>query len=355
MLGAVTMIELDGRLQSGSGTIVRLAVALAALTGSGLHVRNARARRPKPGLRAQHLAAVRACAELCDARSEGLALGTREFSFLPGSRIRGGHFEWDIGTAGSTTMLALGVMPLACLADAPVTARITGGVFQDFAPSPHYLQHVLLPTLARMGMSAELRVVRAGYLPRGAGVIELRAAPVPGALAPLELREPGEVHRVSGIAFASHLRERRVSERMAAACERRLAAAGLDCRITRVDDTAALHPGASLAAWAESSTGCLFGADRAGAPRRSSEAIGRTVSRHLLEDLRSGATSDRHLADQLVLFAALASGTTRYRAPARTDHLLTNLWLVRQFGVRARLKQHQVEIEGLALQPQSLP
>jgi len=35
----------------------------------------------------------------------------------------------------------------------------------------------------------------------------------------------------------------------------------------------------------------------------------------LLEDLATPATTDRHLADQLILFAALAKGTTQYRIP----------------------------------------
>jgi RNA 3'-terminal phosphate cyclase len=70
-------------------------------------------------------------------------VGYREFSFAPGVRIKGGDFAWDIGTAGSTTMLVLSMLPLVCFADRPVTARITGGVFQDFAPSPHHMQHVL--------------------------------------------------------------------------------------------------------------------------------------------------------------------------------------------------------------------
>lgn len=343
------MVEIDGAQQSGSGAIVRYAVALAALLGQPLHLFNARARRDPPGLRPQHLAAVRACAELCGATTTGLDVGSREFSFVPGGRIRGGAFAWDIGTAGSTTMLALSIMPLACFADAPITARITGGVFQDFAPSPHHLQHVLAPMLRRMGVALELRVLRAGYVPRGAGLLELQASPARGPLRALTLTEQGQIKEVAGIAFASHLAERRVSERMAAACEQRLAQAGLAPAIQRVEDTAALHPGASLAVWATTSTECRLGADRVGALRRRAEAIGRWVAETLLADLASGATVDRHLADQVVLFAALAEGTSHYRVPMQTAHLHSNLWLVSQFGVQGSCHAQQVAIEGLGL------
>ena len=347
------MIEIDGSQQSGSGTIVRFAVVLSALCGTPIHLVNARARRARPGLRPQHVAAVRACAEICGARTEGLRVDSRELVFRPGKGVPGGRYEWDIGTAGSASMLTLGVLPLACLAEAPVSARISGGVFQDFSPSPFHLRHVLAPLVGRMGAGIELDVVRPGYLPAGAGVLGLRVQPAAQGLAALDLLDPGSVREVRGIALSSHLAERRVSERMARTCEEALAAGGLRCAIERVDDGTASGAGAGLAVWAETSTGCLLGADCAGAPRRSSEAIGRRVARALLEDLASGASVDRHLADQLVLFACVARGTTRWRVPAESEHLRTNLWLAERFGARTRREGASVEVEGLGLGPRS--
>jgi RNA 3'-terminal phosphate cyclase (ATP) len=343
------LIEIDGSQQSGSGTIVRFAVVLSALCAAPIHLVNARARRARPGLRPQHVAAVRACAELCGARTEGLRVDSRELVFRPGGRIPGGRYDWDIGSAGSATMLALAALPLACLAEGPVAARITGGVFQDFAPSPFHLRQVLAPLVRRMGAGVELEVVRPGYVPAGAGVLGLRVAPAAQGLAALDLRAPGSVREVRGVALASHLAERRVSERMARTCEAMLAAGGLRASIECVDDRSASGAGAGLAVWAETSTGCLLGADCAGAPRRSSEAIGRRVARALLEDLGSGATVDRHLADQLVLFACVARGTTRWRVPAESEHLRTNLWLAEQFGARNRRDGASVEVDGLGL------
>jgi RNA 3'-terminal phosphate cyclase (ATP) len=343
------MLDIDGSEQSGSGTIVRYAVALAALAGQPIRVFNARMRRHTPGLRPQHVMSIRACAALCGATTEGVDAGSLEFTFVPGPRIRGGSYEWDIGTAGSTTMLALGVLPLACFAETPVRARIEGGVFQDFAPSPYHLQHVLAAALRRMGAAVHLEVTRPGYVPRGAGVIDLTVAPAPENLQSLTLTEPGGVRQVRGIAVASHLAERRVSDRMASACCDVLTAAGLSCAIERIDDATARHAGASLAIWAESTTGCRLGADRAGAIGRRSEAIGAFVAQSLLEDWRTGATVDRHLADQLVLFAALARGTSCYVVPRETVHLATNLWIVEQFGAHTTIDGRRVAIDGLGL------
>jgi RNA 3'-terminal phosphate cyclase (ATP) len=137
---------------------------------------------------------------------------------------------------------------------------------------------------------------------------------------------------------------------MAQVCAARLSEVGLSCHIAEVYDTAAAHAGASLAVWAKSSTGCVLGADRAGALRRSSEAIGRFVAATLLEDMTTGATVDRHLADQLVLFAALAQGMTTYLVPRQTEHLDSNLWLAEQCGARVDCQAPRVTVEGLGIE-----
>jgi RNA 3'-terminal phosphate cyclase (ATP) len=135
---------------------------------------------------------------------------------------------------------------------------------------------------------------------------------------------------------------------MAAVCEKRLGQAGLAAKIARVYDTGALQAGASLAIWGRSSTECLLGADRAGALRRSSESIGRFVAGTFLDDVATGATVDRHLADQLVLFAALAEGVSQYLVPRSSQHLESNLWLAESFGAKVRDGGQKVAIEGLA-------
>jgi RNA 3'-terminal phosphate cyclase (ATP) len=343
------VLTIDGAQMSGSGTIVRYAVALAALFREPVRVVNARQRRQQPGLRQQHVTSIRACAALCGATFDGVHVGSRAFDFVPGSNIPGGSFDWDIGTAGSATMLALSILPVACLAAAPVHARITGGLFQDFAPSPLHMQHVLLPVLRSMGADLTLNVLRPGYVPGGGGVIEMHVSPSRQGLEALLLSAPDDVSEVHGIALASHLAERRVSDRMASLCEEKIRGAGMSCAIERVHDVMAAHPGACLAIWATASTGSRFGADRAGKFGRSSEDIGRFVATTFLEDVRSGATVDRHLADQLVLFCALARGTSCYIVPADSDHIHSNLWLVAQFGARVALEAKRVEIQGLAL------
>ena len=101
------MLEIDGSEHSGSGTIVRDAIPFCILTGQEIHLRNIRAKRDNPSLRPQHLKALEAAASLCGGQLEGGSVGSKEIWFYPGKAIKGGAFNWDIGTAGSTAMLAL--------------------------------------------------------------------------------------------------------------------------------------------------------------------------------------------------------------------------------------------------------
>jgi RNA 3'-terminal phosphate cyclase (ATP) len=118
------MLEIDGSEHSGSGTIVRDAVPFCILTEQAIHLRNIRAKRDKPGLRPQHLKALEAAASLCGGKLTGGTVGSREIWFHPGKALKGGTFVWDIGTAGSTAMLALSLMPLCLFADGASTCRI---------------------------------------------------------------------------------------------------------------------------------------------------------------------------------------------------------------------------------------
>jgi RNA 3'-terminal phosphate cyclase (ATP) len=118
-------------------------------------------------------------------------------------------------------------------------------------------------------------------------------------------------------------------------------------------DSSALQRGAALFLGVESSTGCILRADRAGRRGRRSESIAEFVVSSLREDLAGGATVDRHLADQLILFAALAAGETCYRIPRMTDHVEANLRLVEtMMGARTAFDGNVITIGGVGLAPQ---
>lgn len=346
------VIEIDGSLHSGSGTIVRQCAAYAGLTGQAVHLVRARERRPHPGLRPQHLRAIEAVRELVDGTLEGATVGSREFTLTPGRPPAGGDYRWDIGSAGSTTALISALLPLLAFASHAVRIEVLGGLFQDNAPSFFHLLHVLGPLAERMGVHPRFEMLRPGYVPRGEGILLVEVAPTTVPLRPLQLVRPESPARVWAIALASHLLERRVSARMVEAAREVLATHDLSLDAETREDEAAVQAGAALALFADFDGGIRLGADRAGAPRRSSEAIGRYAARQLLEDIRSGAALDRFAADQLIPFAALAAGETRVRIPRVTEHIDSGAWLAKEFtGAEVRLDDGAMTVQGVGLRP----
>jgi RNA 3'-terminal phosphate cyclase (ATP) len=342
------VLEIDGSRYSGSGTIVRQAVAFAALTGTAIHIFNVRVKRPKPGLRRQHAQAVEAIRQLVDGTTEGAVAGAREFFFRPGQPTSSRNFSWDIGSAGSTTALALAALPVLAFASDHAEIELRGGLFQDFAPSFYHLQHVLLPLLHRMGVEASAGMERPGYVPGGQGIWCLTATPTQSTIQPLHFETPGTIKRIWGVALSSRLKAQSVSDRMAQAAKLALGGAGYHAEIQVLYDDSALQPGAALAVFADLSNGARIGSDRAGAPRRRSESIGKYVARQLVEDLKTGATLDRYASDQIIPLAALAAGESRFRIPRVSEHIESSAWLSREFlGADVRADGHELVVKGI--------
>jgi RNA 3'-phosphate cyclase len=322
------VIQIDGAHGEGGGQLVRTAVALAAVTGTAIRIVNVRAGRAKPGLAPQHLAAVRAVAELCGARTEGLEPRATSFTFSPGTP-RGGTFRFDVGTAGSVTLVLQAALPV--LLAGPTASRVTvvGGTDVRQAPPADYFTQVLLRHLARMGARVAARVVRRGYFPRGGGEIVLDT--VPGPLRAFELDAPGKLVEVGGSAHVAHLPSH-IAERMRAAALGALGPAAADARLATsvVEGEGAIGQGGAIVAWARTDSSVL-GAGRVAERGVRAEALGDAVGRTLAEDLASGAALDAHAADQILVYLALAGGAASFTTRVISGHALTAMWLIEQF------------------------
>jgi RNA 3'-terminal phosphate cyclase (ATP) len=245
-------------------------------------------------------------------------------------------------------MLAMTVLPLVIFADDISLIRIEGGLFQDFAPSAYHMQHVLFPILKKMGIDLQLRIIRPGYVPTGEGIIELKVHPVKSHIDSISLTNQGKLMKIRGYALSSHLKPQRVSERMANSALKYLKDLSEDIHIETCYDETAKQKGAALAIFAYTDTGCILGSDLAGAPGRTSEEIGKKVALELIKDIKTNATVDRYLADQLILYAGLAKGKTEYFIPFMTEHIESNLWLIQEIlGAKVYLDNLKLTIEGI--------
>jgi RNA 3'-phosphate cyclase len=321
------LFEIDGSQKSGSGTILRLSVALAAIRGEPLHICNIRQNRPQPGLKPQHLEAVLTAAKLCNAEVKGATLGSRELWFTP-NEIRGGEFEAEIGTAGSIPMLLMTVLPICLFAKDTVHLHVVkGGTDTIHAPTVNYLRNVFLAALKRMGVDAELKVQKYGYYPKGMGEATLTVKPT-RTLQPFRLENFGTLKSVRGVSVCTFLADRKVAERQAKAAKDYLASRSLTADILVVNDTSnTLQKGSSIALWAETDTGAIIGADAIGELGKTSEKVGEEAAEKLCTELSTKPTVDVHLADMLVPYMALAEGASAYLTRTVSDHMEANIWL----------------------------
>lgn len=373
------MIHIDGSLGEGGGQVLRSSLTLSVMTGQPVRITHIRARRPKPGLQAQHLAAVRAAAAISAAEVEGAALGSDALTFAPGP-VRGGDYRFDIGTAGSTSLVLQTILlPLGLAQDTPDDASgddgsgvdrhrerrtapagdasletrrgeldltdplsmtasrdvpsseitLIGGTHVPWSPCFHYLALQWLPCLRRMGLDAELELLLAGFYPQGNGQVVARIAPAP-AIAPLRLPERGALRRIRGISAVANL-DLSIAERQRNRAVERLKGRHKDIEIALLD-LPARTKGTFLLLFAEfkHSSACYVGL---GALGKRAEQVADEACLWLERFLAGTGAVDEYLADQLLLPLAFASGESKFRTAQVTPHLLTNAAVIRAFGV----------------------
>jgi RNA 3'-terminal phosphate cyclase (ATP) len=191
----------DGSYGEGGGQILRSAVALSAILGKGVVVKNVRKGRPRPGLGTQHIKSIELARNICDAEVKGLFPGSTEIQFIPGS-IKSGNYSLDIGTAGSITLAMQSVIPIACFASGPVTLEVTGGTDVKWSPPYDYFRYVTLPALRRFGVKASSVLVSRGYFPVGNGKAILSI--VPSSLHGTDITRQAEAE-IYGVSTSSRL------------------------------------------------------------------------------------------------------------------------------------------------------
>lgn len=320
------MLTIDGSYGEGGGQILRTSASLAAITGQPVRIEKIRAGRVEPGLKAQHLTAIQAAMRVCNGHLEGAQVGATEVTMTPGSPVQPGHYEFDIGTAGSTALVFQTLLMTLLHAGAESNVSIIGGTHNTNAPSTDYLQRTFLPAA---GLPARLNVERAGFFPRGGGLVTAAFCAEP--LAPIGLTERGKRTLLTAVVTVSDNLPPHILERAGTEIQRRAEATGWPLSIIlspvpAVSSGMAVHLDASY----ENGQAGFTGLGRRGVP---TERVIEDAWNELEAFDATGASVDEHLADQLILPALFATGPSEYRAARITEHLRTMAWLVPQFGV----------------------
>jgi RNA 3'-terminal phosphate cyclase (ATP) len=324
------VVRIDGSVGEGGGQILRTSVALAAVLSCEVEIVNIRRGRKVPGLQPQHLTAVRAIREITRGRTLGDELGSELLIFRPG-RCEGGIYEFDVSkiraSAGSVSLIFQTILPAVLFAPRPTHVVLKGGTHVPFSPPTTYIEKVFLPVLHRMGVRASLRTVRWGWYPQGGGVVEADVEPVE-RLSALELTAREELVKIAGLAVVSNL-PLSIAERFCRRLLQRLASSQLVAEVELVQAPAS-GKGAGLFVFAHYGD-VVAGFGALGEIGKRAEAVADEVYRALMAHHRSGKVVDKHLADQLLLYMALAEGRSTITVSEITPHLMTNVWVIEQF------------------------
>ncbi|MDD5337047.1 MAG: RNA 3'-terminal phosphate cyclase [Candidatus ainarchaeum sp.] len=322
------MIEIDGSYGEGGGQIIRTALSLASITKKSVLVRNIRANRPNPGLAAQHLTAARAVRSICRGTLSHCEIGSTEFSFEPGE-IVGGKYDFNIGTAGSTVLVAQTLLPLLLSASKPSVVRIIGGTHVMKSPSYDYFEKVFMPAIALFGAKAGCRLIKSGYFPKGGGEMELEAQPsrLSGNSAWLREESTSVLIRLSGLPLSIGVREKKVFVQN-------------DIGHVRIFEEEG-EPANAILAWSG-----FLGSYALGEKGRRAEQVAQECLDALLLEKRAGSDVDCHLADQLLIYAALSDGGSRFKTSSTTTHSETNAYVISRFlGRRMALEGGDISVE----------
>jgi RNA 3'-terminal phosphate cyclase (ATP) len=318
------MLTVDGSFGEGGGQVLRTSLALSMITGQNVLIKNIRAARSNPGLQRQHLTAVNAAVEICNAEAEGNHLGARELIFRP-KKVQPGKYHFSVGTAGSCMLVLQTILPALMLAETKSTLTLEGGTHNPFAPPYDFLDRCFLSVLNRIGPHVEFELKRAGFYPAGGGLCHVSIEPSKHPLKTIEILERGKLLNQNAVAIVAQLPSS-IGEREIDTAGRMLGWPQNSRSIQFVDSPG---PGNVLLLHTEfeNVSEVVTGFGKLNVP---AEFVAKKAAREMKAYLASDAPVGAYLADQLLVPLAIGGGGT-FRCTETSSHTLTNIHTIKSF------------------------
>lgn len=332
-------LKINGGHGEGGGQIIRSAIALSCITKQPIHLENIRKNRKIPGLRPQHLTAIKILQKIANAKVIGAEIGSTEIKFIPGN-IENLDLVEDVGTAGSIPLILQVLIPVVAMSKKQFNLRIKGGTDVLWSPTIDYTRHVLQEAYSRMGINFSLELIKRGYYPKGGGEIKLQVNPSNIKSILFSKRKTNEVRLICSFSkFANNEIENKVNEIVKQLTD-------LDYNVNvKIRSEEALDSGASLLIYSIDDNSII------GIDALYDNKIGKFDLD--MDDFIKNYPIDDNLADMLVVPASLASGKTILPVKEITKHLETNLFVTSKitgckYGIGKTSYGFEVIIEGIS-------
>jgi len=324
------VIEIPGDYLEGGGQILRTATALSCISHQPIRVFNIRAKRPKPGLKSQHLSVLKTLARLFQAKTTGLELGSHCITFAPSVEMINLHtVDIDVRTAGAIGLILQPLLIVTAFKGEGICFNIKGGTAGLGAIPIDYYPNVVFSILSQVNLRAKLEIVKRGYYPKGGGKVKviIESTRPKGKI---EFVEPGKLTRIEGISLASSdLAHRAVAQRQAQKADQILRREYSVPVKIRAEYASTLSSGSELNLYAYTEKGCILGSDARGERGKTAEKVAQEAAGDLIREIKSGAAVDFRLADNLIPWLSLLGGTIKTSEVSL--HTQTNIWVAQVF------------------------
>lgn len=332
--------KIDGSFGEGGGQIIRSSLTLSCITNNPIEIHNIRKNREKPGLRAQHLTAIKILSKICNAHVEGLKIGSTSISFIP-QQVENFSLREDIGTAGSISLLLQVLIPAVAVAKKNLKLSIIGGTDVMWSPTMNYTKCVLSEAYSRMGINFSLNVKQRGYYPKGGGVVDIEIFSSK-KITPINLLERKTKNARILCSFSKI--SKNVITNSVEKIEKELTKRGFTTD-SNVREETTFDKGSSILVYGIDSSS-IIGSDGLFDFKKMKfpESV---VNNFISNDLGV----DEHLADMLVLPASISNEMSMFRVQKITKHLETNLYVISKisgckYGVGKLDSGYEIRIEG---------
>lgn len=321
------MACIDGTTLEGGGQLLRISVGLSALTANPIRITRIRAnRRGKRGLKAQHLSAVQWLSNASRASTIGAEQQSQSLDFFPRANLFGKPNPSqkvniiDIGSAGSIGLVFQAILPFILFSgrspSKPFSITIHGGTNVSLSPSYDYIDQVLLPTLSLLGLppvTASLH--QRGWMRGERGAITFSITPLPRGqgLQSFRLEDRGAIRSIAATILAPSWCQGQAERELSKALRSNFP--HLEERALTIKFEKSPQKCLYLLLVATSSNGHKLGRDwlyseKITAVPAALDRLIKRVTEELVAEVRHGGCVDEYARDQLVVFQALAGGSS---------------------------------------------